>query len=64
MKEKTKKKGKGAFKAVSLAMGLLLAVSTAGTDAVFTWQNTITRYLGTTTGSVSGADGELSLIRI
>lgn len=58
MKEKTKKKGKGAFKAVSLAMGLLLAVSTAGTDAVFTWQNTITRYLGTTTGSVSGADGE------
>ena len=31
MKEKTKKKGKGAFKAVSLAMGLLLAVSAAGT---------------------------------
>ena len=37
---------------------VLLAVSAAGTDAVFTWQNTITRYLGTTTGSVSGADGE------
>lgn len=28
----------------------------------FTWQNTITRYMGTTTGSVTGADGDNNFV--
>ena len=57
MKENKKEKEKGAFKAVESLIGLLQLFRQPFTDAVFPWQNTITRY-GTTTGSVSGADGE------
>lgn len=57
-----KKEAKGVWKALSLGLSLLLAVSAAGTDAVFTWQNTITRYMGTTTGSVTGADGDNNFV--
>lgn len=54
-----KKKGKGfkVWRILSLALCLLLAFSLAGTSAVFTWQNTLNRYMSLTTGVASGEGG-------
>ncbi len=54
-----KKKG-GNFKALrvlSLILCLVLAFCAAATDAVFTWQNTLNRYMSLTTGKTDGESG-------
>lgn len=47
------------WKVLSLVLSLLLAVFAAGTSAVFTWQNTLNRYMSLTTGTASGSNGNI-----
>lgn len=46
------------FKIATLATSLLLGVSIFGTEASFTWQNAISRYLGIQGESINGEGGE------